>query len=148
VRQIELVALTKTLSNEEIQLANMLDGYTRASAKDVVIEPERLIFVVRKGDLGKAVGRNGANAERMQKLLSKRVEFVEEGNNVEEFTTNLLYPATVKEVLVEETDGRKALLVKVDPKSKGVAIGKGGERIKRAKMLLKRFYGIEELKVV
>jgi transcription antitermination factor NusA-like protein len=42
----------------------------------------------------------------------------------------------------------KHLNLKFNDEDKGLAIGKSGERIKKAKMLCKRLFGTEEVRIV
>ena len=41
--------------------------------------------------------------------------------------------------------GKKKVLVTVDPQDKGVAIGKAGRNVARARMILKRYFDIDSV---
>jgi len=131
------------LSNEDFQLLGILDSRTGARAIDV-LNAESLVFLLEKGELGKAIGKGGANLERLRHVFGKNVEFVEYSSELSEFVKNLFKPA---EVLGVDKRGNE-LAVKVDAAKKGLAIGRGGEKIKRAKLLLNKYFGIENLKVL
>ncbi len=53
---------------------------TKSIAIDCIVDDgfERIIYVVKKGDMGLAIGKNGDNIRRMQRVLGKRIEMVEE----------------------------------------------------------------------
>jgi transcription termination/antitermination protein NusA len=54
---------------------------------------------------------------------------------------NALKPATVREIRVtERTDGKKMAVITVNPKDKGVAIGKNGKNAERLRFLGKTIF--------
>jgi len=133
----------RTLRNDEIQLMNMFEQNTGARADDVVPTEDAVIFIVRKGDLGRAIGKKGANIERLRRVFGRSVEVVEAATELEEFVTNLFRPASIERMSAEEN----RITIKVSEKDKGLVIGRGGKRVNRARMLLRRLFGCE-LKVV
>lgn len=137
-----------TLNNEELKLLAMLEQQTGAVARDVIVGDEGIMFIVKPGDAGKAIGKGGANIKKVQKLFSKPVGIVEDSETAEGFLRNLLAPATLKSVTNAANDGKTVLQVEVDPEKKGVAIGKGGERVRRARALLKRRFNIDDIKIL
>ncbi|HID41744.1 MAG TPA: NusA-like transcription termination signal-binding factor, partial [Pyrodictium sp.] len=110
-------------------------------------ENNRVIFLVRPGDAGKAIGRRGANINRLRRLLGKEIEVVEFADDLESLVKNLFAPARILSVRVAQRNGRKILYVTVDPSDKGRAIGKGGRKVSVARIVLKRYYDIDEIKI-
>ncbi len=121
--------------------------------KDVVEDGEenRLIFVVEKGDLGRAVGRGGRKLKTMKRLLrgdlDKNIEVVEFDDTPEGFIQNLLSPARVPAIRITEQNNETIAIAYVVEQDKSVAIGKNGRRIKRARLLAKRWYNIDNIKI-
>jgi len=129
----------------------LFENLTGAIAKDCVIDNSmgRIIFVVRPGDMGLAIGRNGANIQRLRSILGKQVEVVEYADNPELFIKNLFAPAKVKAIKITKMpDGRKVAYVSVEAKDKGLAIGKNGKNIARARFLAKRHFDIDHISVI
>lgn len=126
----------------------MLEKSTGALARDAVFTDSTIIFVVKQGDLGRVIGKQGKNIQKLKRLFSREIQVVEEASELRHFVSNLFAPAQVQEVKENSADGKKVLFVKVDPKSKGLAIGSRGEKINRARLLLKRHYGVDEVKIV
>lgn len=129
-------------------MLNLLEKVTGARGTDVIVSPESVLFVVAKGNLGRAIGKAGANIHKFQGLLGKPVEIVEGGESVSELVSNALAPAKLVSVEENHKGDKVEVIVSVDPKSKGLAIGRNGERIKRARLLAKRFFGVEEVRIV
>ncbi|MFA5246502.1 MAG: NusA-like transcription termination signal-binding factor [Candidatus Micrarchaeia archaeon] len=136
----------RKLSQEDIQLMNFLERATGAAASDVLTEGDSVIFIVAKGQLGRAIGKGGANIQNLRRAMQgKEVEIVEEAADVKELLTRALSPAMIKGM---EQNDKGEVLVSVEPKSKGLAIGKGGERIKKARLLAKRLFGVAEVRIL
>ena len=131
------------LGNDEIKCIALFEQITGAGAEDCLIEPARLTFLVKPGDAGKAIGRGGANIRRARDAFRKGVEVFESANTLEGFVRNLFPGVAVKSVSIREAGGAKAAHVMVEEKDRGAAIGKGGERIKLARIMLERHYGAE-----
>lgn len=117
---------------------------TKSTALDCVIDERfcRVIYVIKKGDMGLAIGKKGENIKRMQNVLGKRIEMVEYSENLEEFVSNIFRPAEIRNVRKKEDPNR--IDVFLEKKGDlGIAIGKGGCNIEKARILVKRFFGID-----
>jgi N utilization substance protein A len=136
------------LTTDEIQYIRLFEGVTGAVAKDVVVDEKsnRVIFVIKAGDIGLAIGRKGSNVKRVEEQLRKEVEIVEYSESAEDFVKNTLAPAHIKSVKVtEKKEGHRAAIVTVEPKDRGLAIGKNGKNVARARLLVNRHFGINDV---
>ncbi len=136
------------LTEEEIRYATLFESITGVTPIDVVIDNEysRIIFVVQKNQAALAVGKGGANVKMLRNIVGKDVEIVETGESPEELIKNSLYPAKVIMVKVTKApSGSKVAITTVAPEDKGIAIGKNGRNIARAKILAKRYFDIEKI---
>ncbi len=139
------------MTEKEIKYISLFQDVTGASVRDCIIDDDnnRIIFLVRPGEVGLAIGRGGINIKRLRKLLEKDIEVVEYAEKLEDLVTNALMPARVKSVkLVKTANGRKVVYVTVDPKDKGIAIGKGGRNVSKAKLILKRYFDVDSVVIV
>jgi len=117
---------------------------TRSTALDCVIDDrfDRVIYVIRQGDMGLAIGKKGENIRRLQNVLGKRIEMVEYADDPDAFIANIFKPAEVTGI--ERTGENNPVNVLVSRKSDlGIAIGKAGCNIEKARILCRRFHGIE-----
>ncbi len=105
----------------------------------------KVILVVKKGDMGLAIGKGGSNINKVKKMLGKEIEVVEHSPDLKEFIENLLRPADVKSVELLNKNGKQCAYVEVPAKQKGIAIGRDGERIKKVNLLVKRNLGIDSV---
>lgn len=132
------------LSSESIRYLTLFESITGASIKDCIVQDDKIVFVVRKGDMGAAIGKGGINIEKAKELIGKRIEVVEHSDTPEEFVENIFKPIDV-DVQLQDKDGKKVIQVSVNPQYKGLVIGKGGKNINKAKELAKRHHEIEDI---
>jgi N utilization substance protein A len=135
------------LTTEGIRYIALFERLTGAIARDCVVDEEndRIIFVIKKGDMGLAIGKNGSNINRVKKSIGKHIEIVEYSDVLAEFVVNSLQPVAVKKVQIVAKDDKKMAYVEVMSKDKGLAIGKSGRNIQKAKLLVQRHYGLEDV---
>jgi len=136
-----------TLSNDDIKRISLFESMTGALAEDCIVEGDRLAFIVKEGDVGRAIGRNGETIRRVREAFGKRVDVFENAETMEKFIRNLFPGIEIRELKVSDADGAKAVQIAVGPKDRGPAIGRDGERIKLARAILERRYGAK-LKLV
>ena len=136
------------LSADEMRYITLFEGLTGARVRDCVIDEEggRLIFVVNRGELGLAVGKGGCRVRQVGKFVGKGIEVVEYSDDPAEFVRNTMAPARIKGVEMVEREGQRMALVSVEESDRGLAIGKRGKRLKRAKMLALRHHGIQDVR--
>jgi len=138
------------LTPEELRYIALFQDVTGATVKDCIIldDENTIVFIVKKGDIGLAVGRRGSNISRLKKLLGREIKVIEDGETVEELAKNCVAPARVRSVKLVETSGKKKVYIAVEPSDKGIAIGKGGRNIARTKLILKRHFDVDDVIIV
>jgi N utilization substance protein A len=98
--------------------------------------------------VGVAIGRGGRNIHTLERMTGKKHEIIEYSEDPAQFIKNALKPAMVREVrITERTDGKSIAVVNVNPKDKGVAIGKNGKNAERLRFLAKRYFQIENVSI-
>jgi N utilization substance protein A len=110
---------------------------------------ERVIFIVNKGQMGLAIGKGGATIKQLQNVVAKKVELVEYSDDASEFIRNILNSEMVNGIKINErSDGSKQAVVFVDPKRKGVVVGREGRNAEKARLLAKRYFQISNVLIV
>lgn len=134
------------LGGNEIRFISLFESITGAVARDCIIDEERIIFIVKQGNIGLAIGKKGINIKRVRDFLRKPIEVVEFAQSPEDFIKNTLAPARIKLITVtERRDGKKVAMVTVNDQDRGIAIGKNGKNVARARLLARRHYNIEDV---
>ena len=88
--------------------------------------------------MGIAIGKNGDNIRKLSRVLGKRIEMVEFDEEPGVFIGNMFKPAEVSRVLFSEEGSVRVLIKRKE--NLGLAIGKNGSTIEKAKLLTARFY--------
>jgi len=131
------------LDQETLGLSSIMERRTGALVKDCFQDEDTVYFVVAPGELGKAIGKGGANIRAISQELNKKVRVVEFRDQVQEFIKNLMYPLAVEKI-VEEDDA--FVLQDSSRKTKGLLIGRDGKNLKFLNRAVQRFFG-KEVKV-
>jgi len=135
------------LSTEGIRYIALFENMTGARAKDCFEDTKnnRLIFVVRSGDMGLAIGKGGENINRVKKIIGKHIEIIEYSDNPEEFVKNAFHPIPIKNVNIVDKNDKRIAYVEVSTKNKGLAIGRDGRNIEKVKKLSQRHHNIDDV---
>ena len=139
------MAQTIKLTTDQMRLISLFQNVTGASARDCVEDEKqnRVIFVVSEGKMGLSIGKGGSHIRNLQNIVKKSVELVEYSDDPVEFLKNMLNPKLVTDVkLNKRLDGTTQAIVMVDPKKKGIVVGREGRNAEKARLLAKRYFEI------
>jgi len=140
--------VTVKFSTNEIRYIALFESMTGAMVKDLLVDEEngKLTFLVKKGDMGLAIGKRGSTVTKVQKTVDKGVEVIEHSDDPVEFITNLMAPAKIRSIrILQKENGEKIATIEADSKNKRTAIGKAGQNIERARLLAKRQHNINNI---
>jgi N utilization substance protein A len=135
--------MERTIGFKERRYIEELRILTKSTAIDCLMDErfDRIIYVIRPGDMGLAIGKKGENIRRLSKVLGKKIEMVEFSENPEEFIANIFRPALLSAV-ENNKEGRVDIVIQ-RRSDLGIAIGRGGANVEKARLLLRRFFGSE-----
>ena len=134
-------------SKEAMQYINMASNITKAEILDCLIAEDKIIFIVKKGQLGAAIGIKAKNLERLRGLFKKNIKFVEFDEDKERFITNLCKPYKVNSITLEGSGDEAVARITVDQSDKSKAIGKGGRNIETIRKLAQRHHKIKDVQI-
>jgi N utilization substance protein A len=136
---------TIKLTTDQMRLISLFQNVTGASARDCVEDEKqnRVIFVVNEGKMGLAIGKGGSHIRNLQNIIKKNVELVEYSDDPIAFLKNMLNSKLVTDVkLNKRLDGSTQAIVLVDPKKKGIVVGREGRNAEKARLLARRYFEI------
>ena len=125
-----------------MQYISIFESLTAAKVKDCIVN-EQILFIVNENDMGKAIGKHGSNVKRIENMMKKKIRLVEFNDNIAQFVQNLIYPIKAKEI--KEENGIVSIYCD-DVKSKGMLIGRDRHNINFVNDVVKRHFGINEIK--
>ncbi|MBI2572373.1 NusA-like transcription termination signal-binding factor [Candidatus Woesearchaeota archaeon] len=133
------------LDQDLLALSMIVERQTGVQVKDCFKDDvDTLYFVVAQGQIGKAVGKGGANIKGLQQNLNKNVRFIEYREPASEFIRSIIYPITIEEI---KEEGGIVTLKDSNRKTKSLLIGREGRNLQLLNRAVKRFFNVE-VKVV
>ncbi|MEN6609400.1 MAG: NusA-like transcription termination signal-binding factor [Methanoregulaceae archaeon] len=138
------------LTEDCMRLISQFESLTGASSRDCVVDDrnQRLIFVVNPGQMGLAIGKKGAAIKKASDAMGKKIEVVEYSPNPEQFIKNCFLPAQVTTIEFEGEPEEQTVQVQVRDEDRGIAIGKEGKNIFKAKRLAQRQHNIVDVQLI
>ncbi len=136
--------MERSIGFKERRYIEELRIFTRATAVDCIVDErfDRVIYVIKPGDMGLAIGRKGENINRLSRQLGRRLEMVEYGETPGEFVANIIRPAELA-ALAPADDGPAVDVVIRCRADLGIVIGRGGSTIEKVRLLCRRFFDLE-----
>jgi len=133
---------------EELRYLSIFQDLTGAFPFRCIIDDDenRLIFLVKESDLGRAIGRGGKNVRLLSDIFKKKVEVVAYAEDLETMIKNLFPGVKILSIDIKERPNKeKVVILKIAEEDKGRAIGREGRNIKRARLVLKKLFGVSNV---
>lgn len=127
-----------------MKFMSLFESLTRAKLKDCFDIEGQLIFVVQKGEIGKAIGKKAVNVKKIERILNKKIKIIEYAPEKMEFVKKAIFPLRLKDIV--EEDGIITMTA-ADSNTRGLLIGRGAQNLRFYERIIKRFFDIKELKV-
>ena len=139
------------LTEECMRLISQFESLTGAGSRDCVVDNrnERIIFVINPGDMGLAIGKSGSSIKKASDVMGKRIEVVEYSADPGQFLRNCFLPAQVTDIDFDtDEEDQQVALIEVRDEDRGLAIGKAGKNIFKAKVLAQRQHDIADVQLM
>jgi N utilization substance protein A len=141
-KSMELISLFNNLSGAIIK-----DCLTFESPEN---NSEIIIFLVKKEDVGKAIGKSGEHVKDLMNKLQKKIDVIPYSEKLEQFIQFILNTSknsiTVQEIEIKENKNeKKTVIISVKPQDRGKAIGKEGSMIRKIKLLVTRHFEVDNV---
>lgn len=137
--------MTITFTTETIRLLTLFENVTNVPVKDCFMNNDVIYYIVEEGKIGLAIGKEGSSIKNVEKVIGKKVKVFEYSSDPETFVKNLI--PQCKEISMINQDDKLTVEVKVSKNDRGFVIGRGGEKIKIYKEILKRVHNISDIQV-
>jgi transcription termination/antitermination protein NusA len=127
------------LDQRMIGFITMFEKISKARVKDCFEEDDTLIFVIKEGDVFKAVGKGGATLRKVSDKLRKKIKVIEFSSDIKKFIHNLLYPGK-PEIEIAET---KIVIKAKDAREKGQIYGRDRSNLKKVQGIVSKYFKVE-----
>jgi NusA-like KH domain protein len=126
------------LNERGLEYFNEFERITRVMPSDYLETENGIIFLVGLVHLGRAIGKKGVNVSKLKERFKKKVVVIGDSDDPELFVRNFFNNVEIVNIEIANVMGEQNIVLTIDEKDRGIAIGKAGERIKAAKELLKK----------
>ncbi len=133
--------MTVKLSTDDIRLIAAFEKLTMVHARDCITTESGIYFLVEPSRVGLAIGKDGKSVKHVSKVLGKPVKVFADAETPEDMVRSLI--PKLKSV---ERSG-ETITISIAPPDRSLVIGKGGSNINMIKTLLKRHFGILEVRL-
>lgn len=130
---------------QSMKLMTLFESITRSHVKDMIIKEESLIFFVMPGEIGKAIGKKAVNIKTLERISKKKIKIIEYSDDLEKFVRNVIMPLKVHQIDIE---GAVVTIKSPDSQTRGLLIGRAAANLRNFENLVKRYFPIDEIKVV
>lgn len=148
VKKESIMTQSIKITTDQMRLMSLFQNVTGATARDCVEDEkqDRVIFVVNAGKMGLAIGKGGSHIKTLQNIIKRNIELVEYSDDPKVFLKNMLNSKLVTEVKINKrADGTLQAIVLVDPRKKGIVVGREGRNAEKARLLAKRYFEISSV---
>jgi N utilization substance protein A len=137
--------MTLTFDTKTIHLINIFENLTNVSVNDCIADDSSntVYFIVKEGEIGLAIGKNGENVKNAEKILGKNVKIFEFSSDLPKFVKNLIPSAN--DINVKNENGKVTVEIKVNKTDKVFVIGRDGRNLKIYKEILQRSHNVSDL---
>src|SRR3989304_5010942 len=132
---------------QTIKYGALFQDTTRSTVVDCVDAGDKLIFVVKEGEIGKAIGKKGENISKLKRLMNKDIHVVEYSDQPDKFVANVFRNYDVKNVQIEQRGDIAHATVTVDSSNKDRAVGQEGRNLRMSRDLIARHHAIQSVSV-
>lgn len=109
-----------------------------------------IIFLVKKEDVGKAIGKAGEHVKDLMSKLQKKIDVIPFSDDLNQFINFILNTSKnsikVQNIEIKENkNDKKTVIISVNPQDRGKAIGKDGSMIRKIKTLVIRHFDVDNV---
>ena len=126
------------LTGDDLSMFSNFEKITHVMPSDYLMTESSIIFLVSQDQLGKAIGKQASNIKKLAVVFRKRVIIVADSDDPEGFVRSFFGNIAIHDIEIRDVMGEKNIMLTIDEKDRGIAIGRDGERIKAAKSFLKK----------
>ncbi len=136
------------LNTDDIMKISFFEKMTGAHVMDSISDDEKIVFVVKEGDIGAAIGKGGENVRNAMEKFGKKIDLIEYSDDLKQFVRNIFAPAKLEYVWIKKFGDDLVVYIRIHPKLRKSIIGDKGKNIDRAVSIASRLAGVKNIKVV
>jgi NusA-like KH domain protein len=139
--------MAQTIDMQLMRYINLFEKVCHVSTTNCFVYNNIIFFAVPRRFISKAVGDNGKNMKKIGETFRKRIkviEMIEDIKDLDRFVGSIVEP--VKFTKLEVRDN--IVILTAGMQSKAALIGRNRVREQELEDTLKKFFGVEKLKII
>ena len=128
-----------TYNTEIIGYINVFETLTKTHVKDCFFDDGELVFIIKEGEAGKAIGKHGANIQKISKMFNKKIKIIEFNKDVLKFVNNLIYPANGN---VYKSDEGTISIRASDTRDRAILIGRDRKNLQNLQNIVSKYFNV------
>ncbi len=134
-----------TLDTKKIKMITLFENVTKSRIRDCITNDNGNVvcFVVDEGNIGVAIGKDGRNVKRVERMIGKTIKLFEFSKDISTFVKNVI--PQVKSIKIRNENGRVIVEIKVEKKDRPFVIGRDRRNLKFYKKVLQRSHKVDDL---
>ncbi len=129
---------------ELLNLMSLFEKITSARLKDCFFYKDKIVFVVQPGEMGRALGKQKSNIERVEKAVNRKIKIVEFSPDKLTFIRNLMFPLKIVDM---QEEGEIVTIKGPDAKTRGLMIGARAQNLRNYEEIVRKYFDLKEIKV-
>ena len=122
----------------------LFENLTKVNVKDAYLRENSIWFVIEKGGMFRAIGKNGIKIKKVENVFKKKVKLIEENEDIKIFCKGLIYPVKAKEI---DFNDEILTITAEDTRAKGLLIGRERKNLNELKEVLSRYFELKDVEI-
>ena len=136
--------MNNTIDMQLMRYINLFERVSHVTTNKCFVYNNTIFFVVPKSLVSQAIGHDAENARKMSEILGKKIRVIALEEEIDKFIVGIIEPYEF--VKVETKDN--LIILTANKQNKAGIIGRGRIREQELEDVLKKFFGIERLKIL
>lgn len=136
--------MSNTIDMQVMRYINLFERISNVSTNKCFVYNNTIFFVVPKDLVSRAIGRDAENVRRMGEVLGKKIRVIALDDNIEKFVASIIEPYECVKVELKDN----VINLNANKQNKAGIIGRSRIREQELEDILKKFFGIEKLRVL
>lgn len=128
-----------TYNTETIGYINVFENLTKTQVNYCFLNNNELVFIVKEGEAGKAIGRHGKNIQQISRMINKKIKVIEFNKDVVKFVSNLIHPVNGN---VYKSEENTISIQAKDTIDKAILIGRDRKNLKSIQDIVSKCFDV------
>jgi len=136
--------MNNTIDMQIMRYINLFERISNVTTSKCFVYNNTIFFVVPRELVSRAIGRDAENIRHMGEVLGKKIRVIALEEDLSKFIAHIIEPYEFLKVDIKDN----FITLSANKQNKAGIIGRGRIREEELEGILKKFFGIEKLKIL